>query len=204
MTRRTGVVLLGVLAAAALAAPTPALAQGSGWAFRYHIGYFIPTDEFETTEPAGTSKATFQNEIGVGLSAEYLFNERFGLEVGAKYFKPSVRSAGPGVPTAEKRLEIIPVTLGALYHFGGETYQFYGGVEAAYIDYGQISAPNYTTFDSEFTLGLKLGVDVPFNNAWAFSGTVEYLFAQAQIDDPTGAELQPMPVIVSLGATYRF
>ncbi len=196
MMRRAYALVVPMLVAFAASA---ALAQDSGWTFRYNLAYMVPTGEFSVPG----ARATLQNTLGVGLGAEFMLNEQLGFEGGFRYFNPLVRSAGEGVPDAEKRLQIVPVTLGLNWHFGGDTYRLYAGPEVAYVTYGQISAPDNTKFSNEFTFGVKAGVDVPINDVWSFNATAEYLLMDAEIDG-VDAKLSPDPVIVSLGVSYHF
>jgi outer membrane protein W len=189
-----------VVPALVVLAASASLAQDSGWTFRYNLGYFVPTDDFSVPG----ARATVQNTFGVGLGAEFRISDRWGFEGSARYFNPLVRSVGTDVPAAEKRLQTIPVTLGVNYHFGWPKYQLYVGPEVAYVTYGDISAPDNTQFENEFTFGAKIGVDVPINDVWAFNAAFEYLLLSTKIDDEAGAELSPDPAIVTLGVSYRF
>lgn len=202
MKRWAGGALL-LMAIAMLGIPA-AEAQEQRSVIRYFVGYITPTGDFETTLPfGGRTKSVFQDGLGAGLGFEYRFNEMIGLDATVSLYNPLIRQTGSFFPPAEKRLREIPITLGPMFHFGTDTVQAYAGPMAVYMMYGKISAPDNTEFDDELTWGVKAGVDVPLGEYWAFSASVQYLAAKVEIEG-TGVELDQKPIVVTLGAAYRF
>lgn len=208
MRKLAAVALLaaGVLALGA----RPAAAQDAQNTIRYSLGYLGPTSSYKADYPGGGQQRTvFQNALGVGLGYERRVSPLLGVEAKVQLFKPGVKVLIPGA-SGEKNVRFLPLTIGALFHFDTSTYKFYAGPELAYVNWGSIAAPVAPGFDgdlefkSQLTWGLKVGADVPFNNGWSFAASIEYIDAKAEVDRADGASLNPKPLIVTLGAAYKF
>jgi outer membrane protein W len=184
----------------------PAVAQEHRTAIRYFVSYMSPTgdDKFDD------SKVAFQQTWGVGLGFEPRITPTIGLDVALKFYKPGVKLTVPGA-SGEKRVQMWPITIGPMFHFGKGVAGFYAGPELAYVSYGRIASPITATIagpikiKDEFTWGVKGGVDVPLGGGdWAFSATLEYIDAKSKVDVTDGPDLNSKPILVAIGFAYRF
>ena len=190
------------LALAALAAAlfvSPALAGEERGGIRYFGEFMAPSSDYKV----GDTQTKLTSTLGVGLGAYVKANDWITIDFDVKFLKPEVRVAANG-EVGKKRVRVLPITVGPMFHFGDANWRFYAGPELAYMNYGKISEPENVKFKSQLTWGVKAGLDVPLSQRWSGSVAVEYIDAKMTVDMDGGPDLKPKPVIVSFGATYRF
>ena len=208
-----------LLTVAALASAAPALAAAPKNVFRFQAGAFLPTSDKSYEQEAGKDAPPSVNlkvdgAAAVGVAYERRFTELFGLEVGLKYSKPKFKidfseMYARKVPTGsvEASTRVMPLTLAALFHplKDAGKVDFFVGPELVYAMYGS-SDFGMGSFDykNQLTWGAKAGLDVPINPKWSFTASVEYMNLKAEVDQTGAPEFNPKPVVVAVGAAYKF
>ena len=211
------VVLLLTILCIAWAAP--ALAAEPQNVIRYQIGALLPTSD--ETIPMIADKAVgdvdlkVQSALAVGIAYERRFSDIFGLEFGIKYSKPKFKAemtetpAKQPVGSVEASTRVMPLTVAALFHplkdRAGKVDLFLGP-ELVYAMYGSSDLEGETIdYKNQLTWGVKVGMDVPINPKWSFTAAVEYMDLKAEVDETdVDAKFNPKPIVVVVGAAYRF
>ena len=208
-----------LLTVAALASAAPALAAAPKNVFRFQVGAFLPTGDNSYEQEAGKDAPPsvdlkVDGAAAVGVAYERRFTELFGLEVGLKYSKPKFKidfseMYARKVPTGsvEASTRVMPLTLAALFHplQGAGKVDFFVGPELVYAMYGSSDFElGSTDYKNQLTWGAKAGLDVPINPKWSFTASVEYMSLKAEIDATGAPAFNPKPVVVAVGAAYKF
>lgn len=209
-----------VCAVFAIGVTLPAFAAEPKGTFRANLGYLSPTGDlkerigFDTGEGVidVDIKAEFDSALGVALGYEYRFNDLIGLDVGLQYYKPKVKFEGRG-GSVEVRDDdsgkFMPLTVGPMFHVAKtDKIDFYLGPELAYVLYGgvDLETAGKVDFKNDLVVGAKLGANVLFSGDWALNFNLEYLAAKAKTDQPDAdnVKLNAKPLILTVGAAYRF
>lgn len=172
------------------------------------------------------AKAEFQGALGAGIGYEYMVTDLIGIDAGLDYFKPDLELTATGTlihsdGSADETVSVkvkgsgkfMPLTVGPMFHVAkNESMDFYLGPQLAYIMYGDVSVTNEflgevkAKFKNELTWGVKLGIDVPLGQGWAFNGQLQYLDAKSELDEDISPKpkFNAKPFILTAGATYRF
>lgn len=187
-----------VLALLGLAAPAFAHEPPRS-TFRVHGTYFSPTSDSTVN---GNLTLELDDAIGIGFGYERRLNRTLGLAVDMSWFRVEPTAATPWFGLRGGKRDVIPVTLGANFHYSPEgLVDLYAGPLVAYMA--------YEGFEDEITWGLNMGFDLPFDHQqWAFTGSVKYLKTEAEDSTPAPGEralsARVNPLVVSVGVAYRF
>ncbi len=158
------------------------------------------------------------HDNSLGLSAERRFKGRLGLELGLFVASPDLqvvvvdRISGEAFGAVDS-LDLFSFSAGLNVHLTpNRRADVYAGPVVALISASDLNlrdSGEVQTFkiDSEIVLGAVVGVDVRIKDSrWAFNANVRYLdysFKPAA-EDGGRVDIQFDPVIVGLGASYRF
>ena len=208
-----------LLTVAALASAAPALAAAPKNVFRFQVGAFLPTGDNSYQEEVNKYAVSsidlkVDGAAAVGVAYERRFTELFGLEVGLKYSKPNFKvDFNSGIEhkgmagSMEASTRVMPLTLAALFHplQGAGKVDFFVGPELVYAMYGSSDfGMGSLDYKNQLTWGAKAGLDVPINPKWSFTASVEYMDLKAEIDQSGAPGFNPKPVVVAVGAAYKF
>lgn len=205
---RTVLAAAAVLPLSLIAAAAPAAAQSwssSGWTIRGAGVWVDPDFSFRDVNGGAVITLEADDAIGLGASAEYRFNDRFGLELGLLWAEPEVELQIEGLDfgpfpfplpiplpplpdsfVARGDLRFTPLTAGLNYHltplqrvdvyFGPRiAYALYGDLELAATLFGVSSTDGIPT-DDELGYGAGIGVDVEFGDGrWALHAAADRL-----------------------------
>ena len=147
-----------------------------------------------------------QSALGGRLAYEYLFTERFGLEVGlATSQHDYVLMIVNGVPRASD-FRLTPLTLAGNLHFGdSKRVDPFFGVGVAYVTIGDFSARGNsveTSVDTELTWTAQFGMDIFMKKKnWGLALDVSYLNFRA---DAGAGELGVETLNIFAGVAWRF
>lgn len=208
------VVVVGLLAAPA------SMAAGEKNALRFGLGYFTATGDLTSDVLDVSGRIKYQGAVGAGVGYEHRFDDLIGLDFGFKYFQPDVELSSSGVSLKESG-KFMPLTAGVMFHVAkSEKVDFYLGPELAYVMYGDVTLDVLglevftAKFKDDLTFGVKLGADFAMSPKWAINASVEYLDAKSEVDTLAvagidipgsgGDKLDPKPIILMVGATYKF
>lgn len=223
--------LLGALLAIvlAIAQSSPAAARGP-----VHLRAFTlwiqPNLDFNRSGEEQDLTADADGAFGLGVSAEYQFSDRVGLELGIFRASPDVN-----IVNTIKEIDLdarasdgqtmTPVSLGLNFHLLPKdrldlyiapfmAYVYYGDLEFSFDENIEIDGEEITLRDSirvdvanDFTYGATLGVDIPFSvRPWAIATSLRYLVTGLDLTDPDGdrEQFDFDSWIVSLGLRYTF
>lgn len=189
----------------------PALAADPSSSFRVGLGILGPTGDYQYAVPQPTPGVA-ELRLGVGANAafEYRLGQRLGVEAALHYYEPDVALSVAGV-SATGSVRVLPATLGLLFHADvGDAADFSVGAEVAWVSYGTSTLSLLgqdvlrVTPKSEWTWGLKAGLDGPLGRNWTVGARIEYIAARAKTDDPTLPRLDPCPILFNVGVARRF
>ena len=182
------------------------------------------------TGQSGTLSVNGIRSRSFGVSGEYQFTDRLGVDLGAFRASPDVN-----LLNRIKELDLdaratdgqamAPVMLGLNVHLMPEdrldvyvapfiAYIFYGDLEFYINETIEIDGQPITLQDSvrvdvadDWGYGATLGIDVPFSSRpWAFAANARYLVTNLDITDPEGdrEDLGFDSWVISLGVRYTF
>ncbi len=194
-------------------------AAGDRWIVRAH-GLILSTSGDPAVAPRETAEGIEQishevgNGSGFGLSLEFLINGTYGEEIGIYDGDlDSDLSIDNGsqirLDSADTGWEIY--TLGCNYHFTpsprigvslgafaaitffDDTFFFTGG------------GSEKLTFDDDYGIGLKVGLDIPLgaNSGWLLTAEGRYLSTILETEGLT-RDIEINPLILAAGVGYRF
>lgn len=232
MSRRyLSAVLLGALSVSILAVglPSPASAREP-----IHLRVFAlwvqPDLNFYRSDDEQELSADADGAFGLGVSGEYQFSDRVGLELGVFRATPdinlvnTIRALDLTARTSDGQtmtpvslalnLHLLPKDRLDLYIAPFMAYVYYGDLEFSIEETIEIDGQEVTLQDSirvdvatDFTYGATLGLDIPFSvRPFAIATTLRYLVTGLDITDPDGdrEKLDFDSWIVSLGLRYTF
>ena len=187
-------------------APQAISAEDSSWTLRFHGA--IVDSSVETRTSIGGVSSSVDVGGGFGIGAEYRRSQKFGVEFSTLFAGLELNNSVSGGRGLSQSLEMsmLPLTFAFLFHFdpGGRVDLFVAPTFSVvqYLDIGTfIDATGVGATleaDTDAAFGAAVGIDVPFGKGkWAFSSSLRYMktgFEKTDVD----------PVIVTLGAAYRF
>ena len=174
--------------------------------------------------------ATAAGSFGLGISAEYQFTERLGVELGILRATPKItldyafRDLGLQLQTSDN-LAMTPISLGLDIHLLPEKrLDVYLAPVLAYVWNSDLDFVVDQTFEIEgqpirirdearvnvsndVAYGATLGVDIPFSaRPWAVATSLRYLATELEATDPEGEGIRPdfNTSIVTVGLRYSF
>jgi len=185
----------------------------AAWIVRAFGAGFRTSDEISSIRQRSAdlqerSKLSSHSGEGFGISAEYLFNDRIGLEaalidgeIDARYTLDLNDLWG----MADDDYGLTTLTVGPNFHLTPEKrFDLYVGpfVGFASVDGGEFSTLGETfspDVDDEFVFGAQLGLDLPFkaDGPWALHLGLRYISVSA-------GDLDLDPIIGTAGVAYRF
>jgi outer membrane protein len=165
---RNKLFLCCALAAAAVAATTPALAQSKGdWTLGVGIHQVDPKSD-NGRLAGGTLAASVDSDVKPTITGEYFIADNLGIEVlAALPFKHDINIAGLGRVGSTKQL---PPVVSIQYHFNGK------GKVSPFVGAGV----NYTMFFSEDTRGALQGSTLKLGDSWGLAAHAGVDFAVAR------------------------
>jgi len=188
------------------------------------LDYQVPADD--DTELLATADGAF----GLGISAEYQFSDRLGLELGILRASPDIvldyylREFDVSFSVSDG-LAMTPLTLGLNIHLLPESrldlylspflgYIRNGDLEFTIDQSFEVDGQSITIRDtarvqvaSDIGYGATLGVDIPFSSRpWAFATSLRYLATKLDATDPEGEGINPDfdSWILTAGLRYSF
>jgi outer membrane protein W len=201
----------------------PTRERGHRWTIRPFLAFWDPkSDDVRTVggTPATPerTKLSLGNGRGLGVGLEYHFNERLGLEAEVQLVEHDANftfDLGTQWEADEDDVRSLALLVGPNFHLTPDRrVDFYLGPVVGLVDLG---SADFTTlgrqfdasFDSEFTYGARLGLDVPFSagNPWAFHAGLRYLFLEPAVelgDQESDLDLGLDPLVASVGVSYSF
>ena len=227
----SSVVLLAVLVVVALTIGLSSSAAARGPAHLRAFALWVQPDlDFNRPGEEQDLTADADGALGLGLSGEYQFSERLGLELGVFRASPDInlvnylRELDLTARTSDGQA-MTPVSLGLNIHLLPEdrldlylapfvAYVYYGDLEFHIDETFEIDGQTVTLQDSirvdvdnDLAYGATLGLDIPFSSQpWAIATSLRYLATSLDITDPDGDRetLGFDSWIVSLGLSYSF
>lgn len=184
---------------------------------------------FATTDGSGTRTSGRSDSAGggLGVSAEYRFSQRLGAEIGLiaaadftiRFDDPYATNTlafdaitgGLNVHLSPDRaVDVYVGPLFAYIRYEDLGYSFEPGEPVAQVPWWPDWVPGSTAYliiADDFAFGVNLGLDVRFRGTgWSVSTAFKYLAtnvdATTSWGDPADVDIDPL--IVSLGAGYRF
>ena len=175
----------------------------------------IDAEDF-VMQGAGQVREKFQldNGTGLGVQAERLFNSRVGLGFGLlaqRYDVQYLLDIGPLWEMDTDEATGFSLFVGPVFHLTPNSrVDLFISPFAAYTDPGDVSfsvlgVNERLDFDSEFSFGAQLGLDIPFgaDGKWGLHADVMYQELDLESDRP-GVTLGADPLSAGLGFFFRF
>lgn len=200
-----------------------ALAADGKWVVRGLPSYFSTTSEKSRATamlppPVGqeTISQGTDGAPGIGVSLEYRWSERLGIE-GAAFLSTHdsdmLISNDLGTFSATDSTRFRTFTIGANYYFqsNGRTQWSLGGfVPLMFADgtdhvFPGLNRTESRAYDQDYGLGVKGGVDWSFSAGSPWSLTIEgrYMFLLIMESETVG-DVDVDPLVLSVGIGYRF
>ncbi|MDH3378659.1 MAG: outer membrane beta-barrel protein [Gammaproteobacteria bacterium] len=189
------------------------------WTLRPFLALLYPTgDDFtESSTPGGVLRASndsFDDGFGAGISAEYHFSDRLGLEAAlilAGLDSEYMLDIGERWETDEDDVSFASLTIGPNFHLTpdhrADLYvgPFIGLVNLGSVSYNALGETRSRDFDNDFVLGAQIGIDVPFSQAslWNFHAGLLYMDLTAE-DKLSNDKIDVDPLIFTLGLARHF
>jgi outer membrane protein W len=223
--------LLGTVAVVALTIGLPAPASGRGPAHLRAFGVWVQPDlNFDRPGEEQNLSADADGAFGFGVSGEYQFSDRVGLEIGVFEASPDINLVNEIpefdlIALTSDGQAMTPVSLGLNIHLLPKdrldlylspflAYVYYGDLEFSIRETVEIGGQEIVLEDSirvdvanDTAYGASLGLDIPFSSRpWAIATSLRYLATSLDITDPEGdrEKLDFDSWVVSLGLRYTF
>ena len=202
---------------------TSAFAQDSKWIIRGMPSYLSTASDnspVTATLPAPLGQETTSQDIegaaGFGFGVEYMWNERFGIEIAAFVSSHDsnmmiTNDLGTFAATDSTSLRIF--TFGANYHFksSGRTKWSIGGyvplmfVEGTDHVFPELNRTEHRDYDQDYGLGVKGGMDWSFavDSPWSLAIEARYM-ALLIMESETVGDVDVNRLVLSIGVGYRF
>jgi len=192
---RKVIVVLGVLAAAVLAAP-----QASASKFKVFgaAAYVSPLGDSDISGVPDAVEAS--DELGWNAGFEWRFADRLGLEGDVTWSDSDLESGGSVLGS----IEFQPIAANLNFHlFPDKFFDLYFGGGFAYVNVGDVEVSGSSIdVDSEATFDLQVGVDFNLGDHFAIVLGVRYY--DLTVEDNTGEELEINPLVSRIGAGWRW
>lgn len=208
------------------AAPAPApeaaapVEDERRWTLRPFFAYVNPSDDIKQSRvrPNGVSEQStlsFGGGAGAGISAEYHFTDRLGLEVAAIIAELDSRfmfDLDEAWETDTDDISFTALTIGPNFHLtnNSEKVDLYVGPFVGFVDLGNSSYQTLgesvrRSFDDDFVVGVQVGADIPIvkSSPWKLHTGLRYIDFTAD-EDRTGDDADIDPLIFTIGAARSF
>lgn len=214
--RRAGATILLVMIAGS------ALAQEDRWVVRGFGAYLATAEEGSSIpmmQPPPLDEETITQSVqgapGFGVSAEYFWSDRIGIE-GAAFLSShdvdmTISNVG-GMFTAADSTRFRTFTLGINYHFEteGRTRWSAGGfVPLMFADgtnhaFPDLNRTERRAYDQDYGIGAKAAMEWSFapGSPWTLSIEGRYMFLI--MESETVGDIDVDPAVLSVGIGYRF
>lgn len=228
---RSSVVLLAglVVIVFAIGLSSPATAREPAHLRAFAL-WIQPDLDFNRPGEEQDLTADADGALGLGISGEYQFSDRLGLELGIFRASPDInlvnylKELDLAAHTSDGQA-MTPVSLGLNIHLLPEdrldlylapfvAYVYYGDLEFHISETVEIDGQTITLQDSirvdvanDLAYGATVGLDIPFSSKpWAIATSLRYLATSLDITDPDGDRetLDFDSWIISLGLRYSF
>lgn len=176
--------------------PAVASAQDAG-RFRIQGLWANPTGDLK--EDDVTIEA--DDAYGIRFAWEFLWSERFGLELGAATSDHDLLATSEGIEMNVADTRMTPITATINLHFApGAQADFYVGVGAAYVLYDDVTVKvpdepaEKFSVDDELTWMVQVGLDVPVGDRFGLTFAVQYIDTEldaGSADDHTVVPIEP-------------
>jgi len=190
------------------------------WTIRPFVAFLDPTGDRAHTQrvrPDGVveqSTQSFGAEPGVGISAEYHFSDRLGLEVAliaANLDSRFMFDLDDAWGNAEEDIDFTAVTIGPNFHLTPnrrvDVYAgpFIGLVNLGDANYSVLGEQVRRDFDNDLVIGAHISLGIPFSesSAWEFHAGLRYMDITAE-DKLSNQEADIDPAILTLGVGRKF
>lgn len=200
-----------------------AFAADSKWVVRGLPSYFSTSSEKSTAtamlpSPVGqeTISQVTDGAPGIGVSLEYRWSERLGIEGAAflsSHDSDMAISNDLGTFSATDSTRFRTFTVGANYYFlsNGRTQWSLGGfVPLMFADGTDHAFPGLNrtesrAYDQDYGLGIKGGVDwfLSADSRWSLTLEGRYMFLLI-MESETAGDVEVDPLVLSVGIAYRF
>jgi outer membrane protein W len=213
---------LGLLLVPLVASSWPAALEAqepSRFTLRGYGAFLSPTgDAVSVDHPESLERTTHtvtEDGSGFGLSAEYRWRPRLGVELGvlvADVDSGFRLESGSAAVTDVEAMGIESVSLGLNWHLAPERrFDFALGVFVAQTTFDDViflteaGRPVKLTFDDDHGFGVKAGLEAPFRRGgpWVVGFELRYLITILE-SEIAGQDLDLDPVLVLVGVGYRF
>jgi outer membrane protein len=199
-------VLLSTLAALAVTAATPVLAQSAGdWTIGIGVINVNP-DSDNGAVVGGTLDVEVDSDTQLSFTAEYFFTENIGLEIlAATPFTHDI-DVGNGAVTGETKH--LPPTVSVNYHFTQfQGFKPYVGVGLNYTNFfEESSSAGKLELDDSFGLAVQVGVDIPVWERGAIRLNARYIDIEtdAKLNGADIGTVKIDPVVLNLAYVLSF
>jgi outer membrane protein W len=200
-----------------------ALATDGKWVFRGLPSYFSTASgksAATATLPLPLGQETISQGIegapGFGISIEYLWSERIGIEGAAflsSHDSDMLISNDLGTFAATDSTRFRTFTLGANYHLqteGRAQWSLGGFVPLMFADgtnhvFPGLNRTEGRAYDQDYGLGVKGGMDWSFapDSPWMLTIEGRYMFLLI-MESETAGDVDVDPLVLSIGIGYRF
>ena len=195
--KKTLVMLAATIFLCSPAAPIDA--AESGWKLRVFIAGIDPDlSETVVNDDGDDIRVTGDSALGMGVSLEYQFSNRLGVDLGIMSGAPNVKLSADipefGQVSFKDSMSTTIVNLDLLVHLtpSSPTLDFYVGAGAAKASYGDL---NYNVLDvdnlelrvdDDLTWSARAGIDISFgsDSKWAAFGGLRYMPSQIKVWEP--------------------
>lgn len=210
-----------------LISASTAVAAETDWSLRFYGFYMETSDTPSVVTEAGTRAGTDNGYgAGGGVNAEYRFNPRLGLELGAWIADHGDFRAVASTPDLEvdvtDTMTISSASAGLNYHLApGFQADVYVGVLLALMSYDDLTisqkpagqppevlpASVRVGIDSDVAFGLNLGLDLGLGETdWILYANLRYLRTSMDLSFRGGSlgTVDYDPLLIGIGFGYRF
>jgi outer membrane protein W len=196
-------------------------AQESRWVLRGLGGYLVTAEDgssFTASQPPPLGEETITQSVqgapGLGVSAEYRWSDRVGIEGAAFLSSHDVDmtiSNDAGTFAALDSTRFRTFTLGINYHFESEgrtrwsaggfvPLMFADGTNHAFPDLNRTESRAY---DQDYGIGAKVGMEWSLpDSPWTLSIEGRYMFLI--MESEAIGDIDVDPAVLSAGIGYRF
>lgn len=200
MKKLSKLVFMTVLVIAAAGAAMAQTPPKDAVIFRGGLAFVSPTSD----STIDGDKVELDSALGPDFNFEYKLNDLFGLEAGSFYAKHDLKVAGSKAGTISQ----LPLLISGNFHFAANKVDLYVGPTIGYNFWGDFKATGggKVSADGEFLYGVSGGLDIPLSEDWGISAGLRYLQSSATADVSGAGEqdIDANPLVVRVGATYRF
>ncbi len=196
-----------------------------GWRLRADLAYVdFSLDATGRTADGQPVPIDADSDLGYGLSAEYRFSRRFGVDFGFSHTSTRLNVRLPSSPVGPVRLGdspgMTPLTVGIAWHLTPDSrVDLYLAGRLAWVTFGdvtlsqpQLGCQRFAAED-DWTASMALGAYIPLSNIplrnhrWSLHVEAEKLDTKLELTnqaDQATSILELDPLLLRVGVAYRF